>query len=80
VVVIAYLTVKSIYARRFFGGVPTVLIQNGKIIEDNLKKERFNVNDLLEELRIQGVFDINNVEFAILETNGKISIQFREVI
>lgn len=76
-IVIAYATVKSIHARRLLGGVPTLLIQNGKIIEGNLRKERFNVNDLLEELRIQGVFDISNVEFAILETNGKISIQLK---
>lgn len=76
-IAIAYTTLKSLYARRFFGGTPSVLIQNGKIIEDNLRKERFNINDLLEELRIKGVFDIADVEFAILETNGKISVQLK---
>jgi len=76
-IAIAYLTLKSIHFRRFFGGIPALLIQNGKIIEHNLKKERFNVNDLLEELRIKGVFDITDVEFAILESNGKISLQLK---
>lgn len=76
-IAIAYSTIKSITARRFFGGTPTLLVQNGRIIEDSLKKERFNVNDLLEELRLNGVFDITDVEFAILETNGKISVQLK---
>ena len=65
---------KSVIARRWFDGTPSILIQNGKIVEKNLKKVKFNVNDLLEELRVKDVFNIMDVEFAILETNGKLSV------
>ena len=45
---VSYLTMKSIVLRRFFIGTPTILIQNGKLIEKNLKKVKFDINDLLE--------------------------------
>ena len=48
---ISYLTMKSIKLRRFFMGTPTLLIQNGKILENNLKKVKFDINDMLEECR-----------------------------
>lgn len=66
-------TMKSICLRRFFIGVPTVIIQNGKIIENSLKKVKFDINDLLEECRINGYFDISEIEYALMEANGKIS-------
>lgn len=71
---ISYLTMKSIVLRRFFMGTPTVLIQNGKILEKNLKKVKFDINDMLEEIRGSGYFDLSQVEYAILEANGEISI------
>lgn len=55
-------------------GVPTILIQNGKLIEKNLKKVKFDVNDLLEECRGNGYFDLNKIEYALMEGNGKVSI------
>jgi len=76
--VIAYLvsiiTMKSIILRRIIIGVPTILIENGKVIEKNLKKVKLDVNELLEQCRGNGYFDLNEIEYAIMETNGKVSI------
>ncbi len=71
---ISWLTMKSIKIRRFFIGVPTLLIQNGKIIDKNLKKVKFDINDMLEECRNNNYFDISEIEYAIMEVNGKVSI------
>lgn len=73
-IVFSYASVHSMSVRRALDGTPTVLIQNGKIIEKNLRKLKFTVNDLLEELRIKDVFNLSEVEFAILETSGKLSV------
>ena len=69
----AYCTSKSIKLRRILTGTPNVLIHNGKIIEKNLKKYHFDVNDLLTECRSNGYFNLANIQFAVMETNGKIS-------
>lgn len=75
---IAYLvsiaTMKSIILRRFFIGTPTILIQKGKILEKNLKRSKMDVNDLLEQIRIGGYFNLDEVDYAIMEANGKVSI------
>lgn len=71
---ISYITMKSIYLRRFFIGVPTLLMQNGKILEKNLKNVKFDVNDLLEECRSAGYFDLNEIEYAVMEVNGTLSV------
>lgn len=71
---VSYLTMKSIMLRRFFMGTPTVIIQNGKILEKNLRKVKFDINDMLEEIRGQGYFDLSQVEYAVMEANGKFSI------
>lgn len=55
-------------------GTPTVIIQEGKILENNLKKVKFDINDMLEEIREQGYFDISQIEYAIMEADGKFSI------
>ncbi len=68
------LTMKSIFLRRYFMGVPTIVIQNGKLMKKNLKKIKFDINDLLEECRGSGYFDISEIEYALMEANGKISI------
>ena len=70
----SYISMHSMVARRLLDGTPKVLIQDGKIIEKNLKRSKFTINDLLEELRIKDVFDIADVAFAILETSGKLSV------
>ncbi len=70
---VSLLTSKSIILRRLIGGTPTIIIKNGKIIEQSLKKTRIDINDLLEEARISGYFDLSEIEYAIMEDNGKIS-------
>lgn len=71
---VSILTMKSIYLRRFFMGTPTIIIERGKIIEDSLKKVRYDINDVLEECRINGYYDVSDVEYAIVEANGELSI------
>lgn len=71
---ISILTMKNITLRRFIIGVPTVLIDKGKILEKGLKKVKFDINDLLEECRNNGVFDVEQINYALMEANGKLSI------
>lgn len=71
---VSYSTMKSIKLRRFFTGTSTPLIQNGKILETNLKKVKFDINDLLEECRSNGYFDISEIEYALMEAKGTLSI------
>lgn len=71
---VSYLTLKSIKLRRFFMGVPSIIIEQGKIIEKNMKKNKIDVNDLLEQCRTNGYFDISQIDYAILEVNGELSI------
>lgn len=73
-VAMSYISLKSEKARSVICGVPSVLISGGRIIEQELIKERYSVNDLLEELRSMGYPNIADVEYAILETNGKLSV------
>lgn len=66
-------TMKSIIARRFVIGSPTVIIQNGKILYNNLKKAKMDVNDLLEQARTNGYFDLSEIEYSLMESDGKLS-------
>ncbi len=70
----SFLSVKSIRARAIICGKPTILIEKGKIIESSLRRELYTLNDLLEQLRINNFPDISSVEYAILETNGQLSV------
>lgn len=72
-VLISYVTTKSITLRRVITGVPIILIERGKIIEEGLNKARFDINDLLQECRANGYFDISEIEYAMMEANGRIS-------
>lgn len=71
---LSFISLKSVKARGIICGKPSILIENGKIIEENLRSEMYTLNDLLEQLRIKSVPNISDVEFAILETNGQLSI------
>lgn len=71
---VSILTLKSIKMRKFFMGVPTILIQDGKILKKNLFQARLDINDLLEQCRSNGYFDINEIDYGILEVNGNLSI------
>ncbi len=70
---ISMLTSKSIKLRRFVTGTPVVVINKGEIIEENLKKIKYDLNDLLTECRINGFFNISDVECAVMETDGRLS-------
>lgn len=72
-ILISYGTTKSMFLRRFFTGCPIILIEDGKIIEKGLNKARFDINDLLQECRINGYFDISEIDYAMMEANGRIS-------
>lgn len=69
-----FLTQKSLMARRFFEGKPSMLIKEGKIIWKALKRNRVDINQLLQLLRGQGVFSVQEVEYALLETSGNLSV------
>ena len=73
--ILSQMNIKNYKFRKFLNGSPTILIQDGKIIENNLRKTKINVNELLEECRLKNAFNISEVEFAILETNGQVSVQ-----
>ncbi|MEN6327492.1 MAG: DUF421 domain-containing protein, partial [Syntrophomonas sp.] len=73
-ITLSHLSLKSERARGIICGKPSVLIENSKIMENELKRLRYNINDLLEQLRLKNVPDIADVEFAILETSGHLSV------
>jgi len=69
-----WITIKSRKARKVIEGEPLVLVHNGKILEDNMKKARFNLKELAAQLRKNNLFDVDQVEYAILETDGSLSV------
>ena len=72
--IISNINLKSINMRKIICGKPTILIYRGKIDEKALKKEKFTINELQERLRGNNVFNIGDVEYAILETSGQITV------
>lgn len=74
-IVLAYLSLHNVWIRKVISGEATVVIENGKILEKNLKNIRIPIDELISVLRTQGVFDIKDVEFALFEPNGDLSIQ-----
>ncbi|ACL69292.1 YetF domain-containing protein [Halothermothrix orenii] len=73
-IVLAIIALKNAKVRRIVQGEPMVLIQNGKLLEDSMRKSRMNLDDLLMGLRQKKISNLSDVEFAILEPNGKISV------
>jgi len=71
---ISLINMKSMWARGVICGRPSILIYRGKIEEQALKKERFTINELEERLRGENVFNLGDVEYAILETSGQVSV------
>ncbi len=71
---LSLLSLKSETARKLICGGPSVLIENGRIHQRELGRLRYNLTDLLEQLRLKGFPNIADVEFAILETSGKLSV------
>ncbi|TXK73472.1 DUF421 domain-containing protein, partial [Paenibacillus sp. N3.4] len=73
-VVLAFITLKSRTIRILFDGKPSVLIEKGMINREEMKKHRYNLDDLMLQLRQNKVMNVADVEFAILESSGKLSV------
>lgn len=71
---LSYLCLRSRFLREVIEGQPSVIIANGKIMEKEMRRLRYNINDLLGQLREKNIFNICDVEYAILETSGKLSV------
>ncbi len=70
----SFLSLKSLRFRTAFCGSPTLIIREGQLMQRAMRKNRFTVDELLGELRVQGVTDLTTVRYAILETNGQLSL------
>jgi uncharacterized membrane protein YcaP (DUF421 family) len=73
-IMLAWLSLHNVWIRKVVEGEATVVIENGKILEQNLKRIRLTIDDLISELRLKDVFSIEEVEFALFEANGKLSV------
>ena len=73
-IIIAKISLKNRRLRLLFDGKPTVLISNGKIHRDAMKKQRYNLDDLMLQIRQKDIDNIADVEFAILETTGQLTV------
>lgn len=73
VVLTSWLTTHSVRMRRWLTGRTLVLLQNGTLYRENLKKAKLDVNEFLTQCRDSGYFDLNDIQLALLETTGKIS-------
>ena len=76
-ILVSFLMMKWRWFRELVCGRPSVLIRNGKIDQREMERVRCTVEDLAETLRLQSVFDLKEVEFAALETNGQLSVMLR---
>lgn len=74
VYILQTIVLKSRKASKYIDGEPTVIIMNGEVLESAMKKLRYRASDLMEQLRSAGVFYLTEVEFAILETDGQLSV------
>lgn len=73
-VILSYITLKSGKAQTMVTGNPVVVIKNGSIDQKNMRELRFSIEDLMSQLRINGIFDVQEVAWAIVETNGRLTV------
>lgn len=73
-ILLSLIQLKSQKARKIIDGEPTILVCNKQINYSELKKQQINIDELMEELRLLGYFDLSNIQYAILENNGRISV------
>ena len=71
---LSFFSLKSIRFRALVCGRPTVILREGKVLQQNMARNRFTVDELLEQLRSQGYSDLSAVKYAILETSGQVSV------
>ena len=72
--VLSSLSLRSIHLRRLLCGKPVILIENGRILQENLRATRVTLDELMGHLREKDVLDVQTVQYAILETNGNLSV------
>ena len=72
--VLSFLIMKSVPLRKFLCGKPVILIDNGKVLQENLRRTRVTLDELTGHLRQKDVLDIASVQYAILETDGNLSV------
>lgn len=75
---ISLITLKSFRIRNFLNGRPIVIIENSELNQDNMKKIKMSIDELCEQLRTQGIFDLRMVEYAVMEKNGTLSVLQKE--
>jgi uncharacterized membrane protein YcaP (DUF421 family) len=73
-ITLSLVTLRFQRARKIICGVPSILIKNGSVIENEMLKQRLNLDDLMEDLRMSGYLNVSDIEYAILENSGKLSI------
>ncbi len=71
---LSFFSMRSVRFHRLICGNPTTLIENGVILQDAMRRNRFTLDELIDELRAQGVTDLTTVKYAVLETNGRLSV------
>ena len=72
--VLSSLSLRSIKLRKLLCGKPVILIENGRIIQNNLRRTRVTIDELMGHLREKDILDVRTVQYAILETNGNLSV------
>jgi uncharacterized membrane protein YcaP (DUF421 family) len=73
-IIFDYVHLKSLHFRKLTEGEPVIVMQNGQILEKNMKRLRYHLDNLEAQLRDKGVFDFSEVEFAIFEPHGQLSV------
>ena len=72
--VLSVLSLRSVRLRTLLCGCPSVVVREGMVVERELRRNRLTLDELLEELRIQGYTDLRTIQTAVLETNGRLSV------
>ncbi len=72
--VLSAMSMKSILVRKWLCGKPVILMENGHILQDNLRRTRITIDELMGHLRLNEVLELDTVQYAILETNGSLSV------
>ena len=71
---ISFISIRGVRIRGYICGNPAILIRNGRMLEKNMRKEMCTINELLEQLRFHSIQNISDVEYAVMETNGQLSV------
>jgi len=77
-IIFSVLAVKSDFFRKVMQGSSALIIKDGKLLQGKMKKLRYSIDDLLEGLRLKDVFDISEIKYAYVETNGSLSIELKD--